>query len=71
MKHVLVAAAVKEGDLVKVPMPSGEVVEMLIDHIEYATPKPGKSTWRDAKGLEVIIGGNVKIEVLEFEHDRD
>ncbi len=66
MSHILVAAAIPEGSLVKIPALLGKVEEMRIDHVENSTPRPGKITWRDTNGLEVIIGGNVRIEVLEL-----
>lgn len=56
------AAAVPEGAVVIIPGDG----EMLIDHVENSTPRAGQITWHGAEGLDVIVGGNVKIEVVSL-----
>lgn len=66
MDHILPAAAVKEGSTVILGDELAWSEEFIIDHLENSTPKPGKITWRNKNGVEVVVGGNERIKVVKL-----
>lgn len=68
MSHILVAAAIPEGSVVEIPSDEPGLISLRIQikSIENSTPRPGKITWYDAEDNKYIIGGTVKIKVLEL-----
>lgn len=65
MRSKLPAAAIPEGSIVEIP----EEGEVLIDHIENGTPRPGKVTWFAKDGTRYIVGGSTKIQVVKYPHE--
>jgi hypothetical protein len=59
----LPAAAIPRYSKVRI---EGRDFVFSIDRIDNATPEPGKITWTDEDGLEEVVGGNEKIEVVEL-----
>lgn len=68
------AAAIPEKSRVRIPdeTPHGQgFMDVTIVSVENSTPRPGQITWHTEFGLKVIIGASIKIEVLQYPHERE
>jgi hypothetical protein len=63
--RILPAAAVPKDSVVRLGEP-GEEHRFIIARVENSTPRAGLITWIDPDGLEEVVGGNDKIEIVEL-----
>ena len=59
--RTLPAAALGPWDVVLIP---GRDEPFTIAKVYHTTPDPGSITWVDEAGLEEVVGGSQKIEIL-------
>lgn len=67
MSHIVVAAAVPEGALVRLD----ENETILIDVVENGSPRPGKITWIDKDGTAICLPANKRMEVISFDRPQE